>query len=111
MTNNSWIIWDEELENLLESDVDQLWTSAYVEQLFSIITNLSEYELEKWFNIWLYGWWWSGKSSIVKSLISKIKTDNTTKKKIQIVEFDCWKYSKDDLRRSVLMGMLKDKKD
>lgn len=102
MIQNSWIITDDELANILEKEWDQLWSARYVEQLFSIITNLTNRELEKWFNIGLYGWRGSGKSSIIESLKKKIDKNN-----FSVIDFDCWKYSKDDLRRSFLIQICK----
>jgi len=105
MSGNSWVIWDKELENLFEKWKDQLWTKKYVDQLFSIITNLSDTELEKWFNIGLYWWWWSGKSSIIKTLEDKIEKECSNE--FVVIGFDCWKYSNDDLRRSILLEIAK----
>lgn len=105
MSGNSRVIWDKELENLLRDWQDKLWTTKYVNQLFEIITNLSKDELKKWFNIWLYWWWWSGKSSIARALETKIK--NECNDKFWIIYFDCWKYSNDDLRRSILLEIWK----
>ena len=105
MSENSWVIWDKELENLLENWQDKLWTTKYVDQLFDIITNLSKDELEKWFNIWLYWWWWSGKSTIARALEKKIeyKCNN----EIKVIYLDCRKYCNDDLRRSILLEIWK----
>lgn len=105
MSENSWVIWDKELDDLLEKWKDQLWTKKYVDQLFNIISNLSDKELEKWFNIGLYWWWWSGKSSIVKTLEDKIEKDYNNE--FIVVYFDCRKYSNDDLRRSILLEIAK----
>ena len=101
MSKNSWVIWDKELENLLVNWQDKLGTTKYVNQLFEIITNLSDEELKWWFNIGLYWWWWSGKSSIARALETKIK--NECNNKFWIIYFDCWKYSNDDLRRCILL--------
>ena len=65
--NNSWIIWDQEVEKLLDWE-DLLGTKSYTQILKDIVDSLQESEIDKWFNIWLYWWWWSWKSSIVKSL-------------------------------------------
>lgn len=111
MNNNSWIIWDHEIANLFLEWEDQLWTKEYVDQIFSIIENLSSGELRWGFNIWLYWWWGSGKTSIINSLLEKIKKNETINKKFEIIDFDSWKYSKDDLRRSFLMKMLDDPQD
>lgn len=109
--NNSWIIWDHEIANLFLEWEDQLWTKEYVDQIFSIIKSLSSEELKWGFNIWLYWWWGSGKTSIINSLLEKIREDKSTNKKFEIINFDSWKYSKDDLRRGVLIKMLDDSKD
>lgn len=98
MSGNSWVIWDKEVDDLFKEGNDQLWTKKYVDQLFNIITNLSDKELEKGFNIWLYWWWWSGKSSIARTLIDKLNGVNN----FTTIYFDCRKYSSDDLRRSIL---------
>lgn len=109
--NNSWIIWDHEVANLFLEGEDQLWSKEYADQLFSIVKNLSNEELKWGFNIWLYWWWGSGKTSIINSLLEKIRENESINKKFEIINFDSWKYSKDDLRRSVLVKMLDDPKD
>ncbi len=50
----------------------------------------------------LYGDWGTGKSTIVK-LVKQDSDSNTL-----IIEFDCWKYEKDSLRRQLLMQLAKD---
>lgn len=50
----------------------------------------------------LFGRWGTGKSTIIKLL----KDDGITDAKI--VEFDCWKYEKDSLRRQLLLQIAKD---
>lgn len=50
----------------------------------------------------LFGRWGTGKSTIVKLL----KEDGVNDSKI--VEFDCWKYEKDSLRRQLLLQIAKD---
>jgi len=50
----------------------------------------------------LFGRWGTGKSTIVKLL----KEDS--KENLQIIEFDCWKYEKDSLRRQLLLQIAKD---
>ena len=109
MSENSWVIWDKELENLLEDWQDKLWTTKHVNQLFKIITDLSADELEKWFNIGLYWWWWSGKSSITNALKKRINSERGNE--FWVIDFDCWKYSNDDLRRSILFEISKLYKD
>lgn len=52
----------------------------------------------------LFGRWGTGKSTIVKLL----KDDGITD--ADIVEFDCWKYEKDSLRRQLLLQIAKDLK-
>lgn len=52
--------------------------------------------------IGLFGRWGTGKSTIVKLL----KDDGVTDAKI--IEFDCWKYEKDPLRRQLLLQIAKD---
>ena len=54
--------------------------------------------------IGLFGRWGTGKSTIVKLL----KEDGVTD--ANIVEFDCWKYEKDSLRRQLLLQIAKDLK-
>jgi len=50
----------------------------------------------------LFGRWGTGKSTIIKLL----KEDGVNDSKI--VEFDCWKYEKDSLRRQLLLQIAKD---
>ncbi|MCF7864920.1 MAG: KAP family NTPase [Candidatus Pacebacteria bacterium] len=50
----------------------------------------------------LFGKWGSGKSTIIKLLKEGGVEDAT------IVEFDCWKYEKDSLRRQLLLQIAKD---
>lgn len=102
MVQNSWIITDDELANLLEKEGDQLWSTRYVEEIFSIITSLTDRELKKWFNIGLYGGRWTGKSSIINSLKKKLDSEENN---FAMIDFDVWKYSKDDLRRSILIKL------
>jgi len=104
MTNikeNSWIIWDDEIKDL-DSWWDLLWTKSYVEILDKIINDITIKELWKWYNIWLYWWWGSGKSSILRSLVERNK-DNP---KLHFIWYDCWKYSKDDFRRTFLFEIV-----
>jgi hypothetical protein len=54
--------------------------------------------------IGLFGKWGTGKSTIIKLLKDEGVTDAT------IVEFDCWKYEKDSLRRQLLLQIAKDLK-
>lgn len=95
----SRIIKDNEIEKFEEENDDHLWTSAYVETLYELIETLDSKDIEKWFNIWLYGARWSWKSSIIHNVVK----EKLNKEKYHVVEFDCRKYSKDDLRRSILL--------
>lgn len=54
--------------------------------------------------IGLFGRWGTGKSTIVRLL----KEDGVASS--QIIEFDCWKYEKDSLRRQLLLQIAKDLK-
>lgn len=82
--------------NLLENDI--LGTSVYVETIRRIIENS---ETPTPYTIGLFGSWGSGKSSIIKTLKDIYEKEN---KNIKIFIYDAWKYSKDDFRRSFLMG-------
>jgi len=50
----------------------------------------------------LFGRWGTGKSTIVKLLKEE------SKESLKIIEFDCWKYEKDSLRRQLLLQIAKD---
>ncbi|OGZ69165.1 MAG: hypothetical protein A3C50_02015 [Candidatus Staskawiczbacteria bacterium RIFCSPHIGHO2_02_FULL_43_16] len=52
--------------------------------------------------IGLFGRWGTGKSTIIKLLKDEGITDS------QVVEFDCWKYENDSLRRQLLLQIAKD---
>lgn len=52
--------------------------------------------------IGLFGKWGTGKSTIIKLLKDEGIADAT------IIEFDCWKYEKDSLRRQLLLQIAKD---
>src|SRR4051812_39993295 len=54
--------------------------------------------------IGLFGKWGTGKSTIIKLLKDEGIKDAS------IVEFDCWKYEKDSLRRQLLLQIAKDLK-
>src|SRR5690606_36010413 len=94
----------------LTTDEDLLGTKPYSETLFEIIDNCSGQK-----NIGLFGTWGSGKSTILSTLEDLIKENNNKKdkkgkfinknNKIAYFEFDAWKYSQDDFRRSFLIEL------
>lgn len=96
------LIPDEVLE--LTNENDLLGTKPYSNTLFEIV---KKSEGKK--NIGLFGSWGSGKSTILKTLESKISKHNKDKEKSKIgfFEFDAWKYSKDDFRRSFIVELNK----
>lgn len=90
----------------LDKQKDLLGTLPYSNTLFDIIKNTSGKT-----NIGLFGSWGSGKSTILKTLKTKIEEYNNDKNnkinKIAFFEFDAWKYSKDDFRRSFILEFKK----
>lgn len=93
---------DRELDLNDENSSDLLGTKPYSETLFEVIKNSNGKQ-----NIGLFGGWGSGKSTIIKTLESLIKTYNTSNSKNQIAyfKFDAWKYSNDDFRRSFIISL------
>ncbi len=95
------LIPDKELETL-EKD-DMLGTMPYVDTLYETIK-----ECETPFNIGLLAGWGGGKSSIVETLLDKIKTENKSKKEkdFLVFKYDAWKYSEDPFRRTFIIELL-----
>lgn len=84
---------------------DLLGTKPYSDTIFEIIKG-SDGEI----NLGLFGRWGSGKSTILSTLEELISNHNKKKKsskspKIGYFEFDAWKYSKDDFRRSFIIQL------
>ena len=87
----------------LTDDTDLLGTKPYSDTIFEIVNNCSGSK-----NIGLFGSWGSGKSTILTTLENLIDKHNAIKtEKIAYFEFDAWKYSKDDFRRSFLIELTK----
>ncbi|WP_141673361.1 P-loop NTPase fold protein, partial [Allomuricauda sp. CP2A] len=87
----------------LTDDTDLLGTKPYSDTIFEIVNNCSGSK-----NIGLFGSWGSGKSTILTTLENLIDEHNAIKtEKIAYFEFDAWKYSKDDFRRSFLIELTK----
>ncbi len=86
----------------LTDESDLLGTKPYSDTIFEIVNKC---EGKK--NIGLFGSWGSGKSTILTTLEDLIKERNLKGKneKIAYFEFDAWKYSKDDFRRSFLIEL------
>lgn len=99
MDNENTFIPDEELD-LLEKE-DLLGTKPYAGVLYEIIKNCTTP-----FNIGLLGGWGSGKSTIVRTLKSKLGQDEN----IGCFVYDAWKYSQDSFRRTFIL-QLKDRFD
>ncbi|MEQ5790376.1 hypothetical protein J4E06_04880 [Muricauda sp. NFXS6] len=82
---------------------DLLGTKPYSDTIFEIVNNCDGSK-----NIGLFGSWGSGKSTILSTLENRISNHNGLKSdKIGYFEFDAWKYSKDDFRRSFLIELTK----
>lgn len=92
----------------LNKENDLLGTKPYSDTIFEIVNNCDGKK-----NIGLFGTWGSGKSSILSTLEDLIEEQNLkieekeNGKKIAYFEFDSWKYSKDDFRRSFLIELNK----
>nr|WP_299069350.1 P-loop NTPase fold protein [uncultured Allomuricauda sp.] len=90
---------DEVLKLTDSSDI--LGTKPYSETIFEIVKKCDGSK-----NIGLFGSWGSGKSTILRTLENLIEQNNTKKTgKIAYFEFDAWKYSQDDFRRSFLIEL------
>lgn len=88
------ILIPDEAINLLENDL--LGTKTYVEVLRRIIE-----DCKTPYTIGLFGSWGSGKTSIIRTLKETITND----KEIAIYIYDAWKYSRDDFRRTFILGL------
>jgi energy-coupling factor transporter ATP-binding protein EcfA2 len=92
----------------LNNENDLLGTKPYSDTIFEIVNNCDGKK-----NIGLFGTWGSGKSTILSTLEDLIEEQNLkiekkeNGKKIAYFEFDSWKYSKDDFRRSFLIELNK----
>lgn len=87
----------------LNNETDLLGTKPYSKTIFEIINNCDGKK-----NIGLFGSWGSGKSTILKTFEDLIDIHNSKKNKndkIAYFEFDAWKYSRDDFRRSFLIEL------
>lgn len=95
------LIPDEEIDNLQTSDL--LGTLPYVNTLHEIVTTCKTP-----FNIGLLAGWGGGKSSIVETLLKRIKDENQNKpnKDIEVFKYDAWKYSEDPFRRTFIIELL-----
>ncbi|WP_417873612.1 KAP family P-loop NTPase fold protein [Xanthomarina gelatinilytica] len=86
----------------LNKEKDLLGTLPYSNTLFSIIKNTSGKR-----NIGLFGSWGSGKSTILNTLKTQIEKHNedvvNKTNRVAYFEFDAWKYSRDDFRRSFIL--------
>jgi hypothetical protein len=96
------LIPDIELDSLEKED--KLGTLPYVNTLHEVVKNC-----DTPFNIGLIAGWGGGKSSIIETLIKRIKDENKVKKSDDIVVFkyDAWKYSEDPFRRTFLIRLMK----
>ena len=85
---------------------DLLGTKPYSKTIFDIVDKC---EGKK--NIGLFGSWGSGKSTILTTFEDLISEHNNQKENINnrvaYFEFDAWKYSQDDFRRSFLIEFTK----
>ncbi len=96
----------------LTSENDLLGTKPYSETIFEIVKNSNGKK-----NIGLFGSWGSGKSTILSTFEDLIENYNSTTDaknklvnkdhRIAYFEFDAWKYSRDDFRRSFLIEISK----
>jgi len=95
----------DEAINLVERDL--LGTLAYVETIEGIIKKetIENDDRNTHLTIGLFGYWGSGKSSIIKTLQEKYEKDNSGKMKVFI--YDAWKYSEDDFRRTFILELRK----
>jgi hypothetical protein len=95
------LIPDEEIDNLQTSDL--LGTLPYVNTLHEIVKTCKTP-----FNIGLLAGWGGGKSSIVETLLKRIKDENQNKpdKEIEVFKYDAWKYSEDPFRRTFIIELL-----
>lgn len=84
-----------------EEQKDQFIHTGYIESLYNLIQ-----ECPTPFCLGLFGGWGSGKTGIVKGLVSRIK--NGSHDKIRVVYFDVWKHSADSLRRQLLIKIDKE---
>lgn len=86
----------------LTMDKDLLGTRPYSDTIFEIVNNC---EGKK--NIGLFGSWGSGKSTILTTFENLIVDHNSKEEnknnRIAYFEFDAWKFSQDDFRRSFLI--------
>jgi hypothetical protein len=83
----------------LEND-DLLGTKCYADTILEIIKSS-----QTPFTVGLFGGWGSGKSSIIKTL--KTKLNNDDKSEAEVFVYDAWKYSKDSFRRTFVLELKK----
>ncbi|MDR0911963.1 MAG: KAP family NTPase [Methanobrevibacter sp.] len=100
---NRHIVSDDEIDFYAEEDFFNL--TKYSENLLDLIYNNDSH---KTIVIGLFGEWGRGKSSIIKSIESKIKVKNEEEnEKVVLVKYDAWKYENDSFRRMFLMEIVK----
>ena len=87
-------------EPINKKEDDEFHHDAYAEILFRIVK-----EVDTPSNIGLFGRWGTGKTSIVKLLIDKLNTKNTSGQKYAYFEFDAWKHAGDSLREQILLEL------
>ena len=87
-------------EPINKKEDDKFHHDAYAEILFRIVK-----EVDTPSNIGLFGRWGTGKTSIVKLLIDKLNTKNTSGQKYAYFEFDAWKHAGDSLREQILLEL------
>ena len=86
-------------EVLPDCEVTDLAKDAFKHQQIAAVLRDLIVSCPQPFSIGLFGKWGTGKSTIVKFLISEIRKPNT----IGVVAFDVWKFSGDSLRRALLI--------
>ena len=87
-------------EPINKKEDDKFHHDAYAEILFRIVK-----EVDTPSNIGLFGRWGTGKTSIVKLLIDKLRAENTSGQKFVYFEFDAWKHAGDSLREQILLEL------
>lgn len=98
----------DEAINLLD-DTDLLGTKIYVEQLKNLILTCIDTDYTE--TIGLIGNWGSGKSSIIKTLQRELEDDVNYNKKIRFVNYNAWKFNKDNFRKQFLINSYEDEQE
>ena len=87
-------------EPIEREDMDEFRHSIFVDVLYDLVKNIDEC-----CNIGLFGKWGTGKTSIVKMLLNRIRNNKKLSRTAKCLYFDAWKYSDESLRTQLLIEL------